>query len=398
MIYFCVISGEEPLGRYIYHLLSLAKGFPTSQDRAQLLILAEPAKIKPEDLARLPQEIPKRTHILAISRKRKNLPFQWVKVSYFKRPFTPARLYSFVEEIFNRKFPLTSEEREQPFLGEDERIVNIRKSIPILARLPEPILLEGPKGVGKELLARHIHGYRRGRFIKFAAAALPPEMIEPLLFGFKPGVIKNIKKSKEGAFAKAEDGILYLENLEDLPLSAQQRLLLFLENGYFYPLGATEPVYSKVKLIISLATPPEKLLKEGKLLPEIFFKLAEFAIRLPPLKERFIDLPLLAQYFLENYAWIYRKEAISLSLKLLERFLLYPWSRNIAELEEIIKDVVIWGEEKVLETRFAKVPKVRLKFKDIEDLLQRLTTESKELMAQIESSRKDQASRHTGSR
>jgi len=398
MISFCVIAGEEPLGRYVNHLLNLAKGSPTSSDRAQLIILVEPAKIRPEDLARIPEEIPKRCHILAISRKRKNLPFEGLKISYFKRPFTPARFYSFVEEILNRKFPLTQEEREHPFIGEEEKIVHIRKSIPILARLPEPILLQGPRGVGKELLARHIHAHRQGKFIKFTAAALPQEMIEPLLFGFKPGVIKNIKKSKEGAFAKAEDGILYIENLEDLPLSAQQRLLLFLENGYFYPLGATEPVYSKIKLIISLATPPEKLLKEGKLLPEIFFKLAEFAIRLPPLKERLVDLPLLVQYFLENYAWIYRKEVISLSLKLFERFLLYPWPRNIAELEEVIKDVIIWGEEKVLEKRFAQMPRVRLKFKDIEDLLGRLMAEKKEIRAQTEPSRRDQASHRTGSR
>ncbi len=394
---FCVIAGEEPLGRYVSHLLHLVNGSPTSLDRAQLLILVEPAKIRPEELARVPEEAPKRAHVLAISNKRKNLPFEGLRVSYFKRPFTPSRLYAFIEEIFDRRFPLTDEEREHPFLGEEEKIAQIRKSIPILARLPEPLLLQGPKGVGKELLARHIHAYREGKFVKFTAAALPEEMIEPLLFGFKPGVIKEIKKSKAGAFARAEDGTLYLENLEDLPLSAQQRLLLFLENGYFYPLGATEPVYSKAKLIVSLASPPEKLLKEGKLLPEIFFKLAEFTLRLPPLKERLIDLPILAQHFLETYAFVYRKEVISLSLRLFERFLLYPWPRNVAELEEVIKEVVIWGEEKVLQKRFAKMPKVRLKFKDIEDLLERLMKEKKRLKEQIESTRKDRVSRHTGS-
>ncbi len=398
MISFCVVAGEEPLGRYVAHLLDLAKCSPTSLDRAQLLILVEPAKIEPKELARIPEEIPKRTYVLAISRKRKHLPFEGVRISYFKRPFTPSRLYTFIEKLFERKFPLTTEEREYPFLGEDEKIVHIRDSIPVLAHLPEPILLLGPKGVGKELLARHFHARRGGKFVKFAAAALPEEMIEPLLFGFKSGVIKNLKKSKEGAFSKAENGVLYIENLEDLPLSAQQRLLLFLENGCFYPLGAKEPVYSKVKLILSVATPPEKLLQEGKILPEIFFKLAEFAIRIPPLKERLIDLPLLAQYFLENYAWIYRREALSLSLKLFERFLLHPWPRNVAELEEVIKEVVIWGEERVLQKRFSRSPRVKLKFKDIEDLLQKLLREEKALKGRIESSRKGQASHHIGSR
>ena len=105
----------------------------------------------------------------------------------------------------------------------------------------------------------------------------------------------------------------------------------------------------------------------------------------------------MAQHFLENYAWIYRREIFSLSLKLFERFLLYPWPRNIAELEEIIKEVVIWGEEKVLREKFKEIPKVKLKFKDLEDMLSKVLKEEKEIRAQIESSRKDQGARRTGS-
>ncbi len=397
MISFYILAGDELAGRYINHLLSLAKLKPTLLDRAQLVVLVEPAQITAEELDRLSQRVSSTTKILVVSKKRKAAGLGGLKISYFKRPFTPERLYSFIEKDFECHLPITPEERRFPFIGEDEKIVKIREAIPVLASLSEPILIIGAKGTGKELLARHIHAHRGGKFIKFAASALPEEMIEPLLFGFSPGVIEKVKKSKEGAFSKAEDGVLYLEGLENLPISAQQRLLLFLENGYFYPLGAKEPVHSKTKLIISLTSPPEKLLKEGKLLPEIFFKLAEFTLHLPPLRRRLIDLPLLAQHFLENYAWIYRREIFSLSLKLFERFLLYPWPRNIAELEEIIKEVVIWGEEKVLREKFKEIPKVKLKFKDLEDMLSKVLKEEKEIRAQIESSRKDQGARRTGS-
>ncbi len=397
MISFCVLAGDELAGRYLNHLLSLAKLTPTLVDRAKLIFLVEPQKISPEELARIPEEAPPRARIIAVSHKRKTLSFGHLKISYFKRPFTPERLYSFLEEELNCRFPLSPEEYRHPFIGEDEKIVKIREAIPVLARLPEPILLFGPKGVGKELLARHIHAYRQGRFVKFATSALPEEMIDPLLFGFGPGVIKKVKKAKEGAFAKVEDGVLYLENIENLPLSTQQRLLLFLENGYFYPLGSKEPVYSKAKLILSLSTPPEQLLKEGRLLPELFFKLAEFTLHLPPLRERLIDLPLLAQHFLESYAWVYRREIVSISLKLFERFLLYPWPKNVAELEEVVKDIVIWGEEKVLKEKFTRAPSIKLKFRNLEEMLTRLL-EERELREQIESSHKDRGVNRTGSR
>ncbi|WP_022852770.1 sigma-54-dependent transcriptional regulator [Thermodesulfatator atlanticus] len=398
MINFALLAGEELAGRYIGHILTLAKLHQVSPEKARLIVLVEPARLPRDEISKLVTELGKkikRVTFLAISKKRTTLP---IKAHYFKRPFTAERLISFVEELFSCHLPLSTEERTQPFIGEDPKIAKIRDFIPTLAEVTSPILLWGAKGVGKELLARHIHGYHGGKFIKFSPQALPEEMIEPILFGFTGNALPKVKRKKDGLFKKAANGILYIENLDFLPLSAQQKLLGFIEAGMFYPLGAKEPVKTSTKLIVSLSKAPEQVFKEQKILREIFFRLMEFAIYLPPLRERLIDLPLLAQHFLEHYAWIYRKEVPELSENFFKHLLLHPWTKNIAELEEVIKETIIWGEEKVLAEHFKKKPKIKFKIKNIEKILEKLFEKEKSVKEQIESSRKDQASRRTGSR
>ncbi len=390
MVSFCIWNGDSLLGRYVAHLLALAYSSPSTLEKAQLVVLVEPEKIPREELTFIEERRSRRSKLISIGEKplREDIP-------HLSPPFKAATFFSFIEETLDRLFPLNLLERERPFLGEDEKIERLRATLPTLAELPEPVLLEGEPGTGKELFARHLHARVGGVFEKFATGALPKEMIEPLLFGFGPGVMRRVKKPKEGFLWRARDGVLYLENLENLPLSAQQKLLFFLETGTFFPVGSREPVSAKPKLVVSLTRSPGLLIQEGKLLDALYFRLARFSFHLPPLRKRLIDLPLLTEHFLEHYAALYRRPMLRLDEDFFRDLLFYRWPRNVAELEETVKDLVIFGVEKV-RSRFAKEKlRVRVKLQDVEEILARafrLKTSPR-----TEPSRKDQAGRRIGS-
>ncbi|AEH45236.1 Sigma 54 interacting domain protein [Thermodesulfatator indicus DSM 15286] len=399
MIKYKLITENKLTGHYISHLLDLAKIDESTLENANLLILVEPEKIPIKKLEKLVSNLKKNVKILIVSQNLSSVNLPVRETFFLKQPFLTSQFINLIEEISSSHLPLTREERENPFIGEHSSIAKIRNFIPKLASISSPVLLVGAKGTGKELLARHIQAHRGGNFIKFSPKTLASDMIEPVLFGFSASVFPKIKKKKEGLLAKAGEGVLYIEDIDTLPLKTQKKLLSFIENGYFYPLGAKEAVKSSAKLVASLSKPPEEIFKTGKIHTEIFFRLSEFAIYLPSLKKRKIDIPLLAQHFLEKYAHLYRKETIYFSANFIERLLFHSWPSNLDELKKIIKEVVIWGEEETFKRHLPKkIVKNRLRFRDIEDLLSQLIQEEKRIRERTVSSRKGQASRHTGSR
>ncbi len=396
MVPFCVWNGDSLLGRYVVHLLRLAYLSPSTLEKAKLILLLEPREISQEELAFIEERRSPRSKVVSIGKE--PLPEDApIKVAaHLSPPFKAASLFSFVEGVLDRLFPLNFLERERPFLGEDEKIERLRSNLPTLAELPEPVLLEGEPGTGKELFARHIHARIGGVFEKFATSALPREMIEPLLFGFGPGVMRRVKKPKEGLLWRARDGVLYLENLENLPLSAQHKLLYFLETGTFFPVGSREPYSAKPKLVVSLTRSPGLLIQEGKLLDVLYFRLARFCFHFPPLRKRLIDLPLLTEHFLQFYSSLYRRPMVQLDEEFFRDMLFYRWPRNVAELEATVKDIVIFGVEKV-RSRFVKEKlRVRIKLQDVEEILSRAFRFKKD--QQTESNHKDRVGHHTESR
>ncbi len=365
-----LVSGEEGLERYITHLLELAGLSVNKRGSPKLLLLLEPKKIDPKALERISSNLSPETPVLCIGTTRKVTGIShFKKISHLKRPFLTERFYEVLEEILGRSLSLNPEEQKNPFLGEDEKIERLRKAIPFLARIPNPIFLEGEPGTGKELYAHHLHAWIGGPFVKFAASALPEEMIEPLLFGFGSKVIKEIKRPKEGALSRARNGVLYLEGLEYLPISAQQKLLYFLDTGSFFPLGIHESLSPTLKLIVSINSSPGHLIKQERLLPSLYFRLAEFSAHLPSLRKRFIDLPLLVEHFLENYGVLYRQPYRSPSQELLKKFLLYPWPKNVLELEMVIKDMILFGQEKIAEEIFRRRQRLPISLRKLEEEL-----------------------------
>ncbi len=405
MIKVKLISADEALERYVTHLLEL--GNIQVQKRPEpepsLLILLEPTRSERTALEQEIYSLDTRLPVLCIGTKRSGAGLsRFDRVSYLKRPFQVEKFYEHLENLLDRSLPLNLEERQNPFLGEDEKVADLRRKIPFLAEVPNPILLEGEPGTGKEHFARHIHARIGGPLVKFAARALPEEMQEALLFGFAPGTFPKVKKGKDGALEKARNGVLYLEGLESLSPTCQQKLLYFLETGSFFPVGSREALSPTVKLIVSVSQSPGDLLKSGRLLPSLYFRLAEFSVYLPPLRRRFIDLPLLVEHFLEIYTLLYRQPYQRPSQELLERFLLYQWPRNISELELIVKDFVIFGEEKIREEIVVRREKEVFRLRQLEEELDQRFEElfhKKEVkVQQIESTRRGRGGPRTGSR
>ncbi len=392
MLTFYVLSGEPLLGRYVAHLLSLAKMAQVALKEARLVILVEPSLISQAELQRVEKIRHPKSRVVSIGSQPS---FVGIEGPHFFCPFTPQDFYAFIEENVHRIFPLSTQARQNPFLGEDPKIERLREFICTLAVLPEPILLEGEVGTGKELFARHICACFEGEFLKFTPGPLPREMIEPLLFGFCGGMIKRVRKPKEGILSKARDGVLYIEGLEDLPLKAQQKLLYFLETGTFVPLGSKEFLAANPKLVVSLKRSPGELIREGKLLDQLYFRLARFRVSFPNLRKRLIDLPLLVEHFVQTFAARYRRPLPMLKEELFRHLLLYSWPRNIEELAHSIQDLVLWGEDRFYD-RFEKKVKVPKSIKEVEEALAQLFRRSFRL--QIESSRTGRVGHHTESR
>ncbi len=403
MIKVKILTKEGSLGRYVSNLLHLAGLKVVDNPEVDLIILLEPSTLDQDLLLALKSHFDPHIPIMCIGTKRKATGIShFQKISYLKRPFTPQRFYEHLEKVLDIRLYLKEIERERPFLGEDQKIVALRKKISFLASLANPLLLEGEPGTGKELLARHLHGYWGGPFVKFAAQALPKEMHEALLFGFTAKAFPKIKKAKEGALHRARNGLLYIEGLEKLALIAQQKLLYFVETGSFFPAGSYKKFSPTLKLVVSLNSPPGNLLKRGDLLPSLYFRLSEFNLYLPPLRRRFIDLPILVEQFLENYSSLYWLPYKGPSPKLWEQFLRYSWPRNISEIERVIKDFLLFGEEKILEEITTRQEKRIKSLRQLEEELDRrfeeIVLKDRHQAKETVPTRKGQDDPRTGSR
>lgn len=201
------------------------------------------------------------------------------------------------------------------------------------------VLLLGESGSGKELAARTLHQQSRRshkKFIPVNCAALSPELIESELFGHDKGAFTGAHKDHAGVFEQCDDGILFLDEITEMPLSLQSKLLRVLEDGEFYRVGSEKRQQSNVRIIAATNRLPKQAIEEGRLREDLYFRLAHIPIRLPPLRERGQDIADLAMHFLA-----YRNKETSihkqLSQQALDALYDYPWPGNIRQLKHCIE-------------------------------------------------------------
>jgi two-component system response regulator AtoC len=210
--------------------------------------------------------------------------------------------------------------------------------------LDTTVLIEGETGVGKELLARAIHfsGIRRNRpFVAVNCAAIPAELFESELFGFRKGAFTGASESRRGLFQHANGGTLLLDEVGEMPLPLQAKLLRVIEERRVMPLGAGQPVEIDVRILASTNRNLQAEAAQGRFRSDLFYRLSVMPIRLPPLRERPSDIPLLAEHFVEASARRCKKAVRAIAPAAMQVLCRYAWPGNARELENVIERAVI---------------------------------------------------------
>jgi transcriptional regulator with GAF, ATPase, and Fis domain len=205
----------------------------------------------------------------------------------------------------------------------------------------------GETGTGKELIAKAIHNLsnrKENTFITVNCAALPVQLIESELFGHEKGSFTGALEKRIGKFEVADGGTIFLDEIGELPLEVQAKLLRVLQEKEFERLGGKSTVRSDVRIVAATNRDLEKEVEQGKFRPDLFFRINVFPILVPPLRERKEDIPLLVKYFIDKYSKKIGKEVKSIKKNDLDMLMNYSWPGNIRELEHIIERAIIVSE------------------------------------------------------
>jgi two-component system response regulator AtoC len=212
------------------------------------------------------------------------------------------------------------------------------------------LLIRGETGTGKGLVARALHqlSYRRGEaFVSVNCAALPAGLLESELFGFEKGAFTGADRRKKGRFESADRGTLFLDEIGELPPALQAKLLQVLQDGEFSLLGAEGSVVTDARVVVATNRNLERAVDDGDFRQDLYYRLNEVSVRVPALRERPDAIPTLAREFLGRYNTEHSRKA-RLSDAVLTAFGRYPWPGNVRQLENVVRRIVVLGDEKAL--------------------------------------------------
>ena len=228
-------------------------------------------------------------------------------------------------------------------IGKSEGMKRVFEIISTVSNRDTTILIQGESGTGKELTAGAIHynsNRRDGPFIKVSCAALNKEILESELFGHEKGSFTGAIKMRRGRFELADGGTIFLDDVDDIPLEMQVKLLRVLQEREFERVGGEETIPVNVRVICATKKDLKKLVQEGSFREDLYYRLHVVTVHLPPLRERKEDIPLLVTYFIKKYAERQRVTVNSVSQETLNLLMLYNWPGNIRELENVIEHAV----------------------------------------------------------
>jgi two-component system, NtrC family, response regulator AtoC len=240
---------------------------------------------------------------------------------------------------------------EPELLAADPRMVQIKSLAERVAKTAAPVLIMGESGTGKGVLARYIHDLsdRHGHaFVKINCAAVPHELLESELFGHERGSFTGAHQRKPGKFELAHQGTLLLDEIGDMSLPLQAKLLHVLEDWSFSRVGGTEPVHVDVRIMATTNKPLDRAMADGEFRKDLYYRLKVIRFDLPPLRDRRADIPVLAERFWRRFARDGGQQD-PIPPRLMEAFLAYRWPGNIRELQHTIQRYMILPDvERVL--------------------------------------------------
>ena len=229
-------------------------------------------------------------------------------------------------------------------VGRSRVMASVLDLVATVASSEANILIQGENGTGKELVANAIHGASRrsrGPFVKINCAAIPRDLIESELFGYRRGSFTGATSDREGLFAAADGGSLLLDEIGEMPSYLQTKLLRVLQEREYRPIGGERQVRTDFRLICATNVDIDTALAEGRIREDLFFRINTITVRVPPLRERPEDIPLLAEHFVERFSRLYERPVRMISAAALDLLTRARWPGNVRELENAIERAVL---------------------------------------------------------
>jgi len=252
------------------------------------------------------------------------------------------------QEVASLRARLSQQSKYSTLFGNSDAMSEVRDLIERVSDTDVTVLIRGESGTGKELVAHALHerSLRKDKaFVKVNCAALPTELLESELFGFEKGAFTGAIQQKPGKFEFANHGTMFLDEIGDISYPLQAKLLQVLQDGGFSRLGGKADVQVDVRLIAATNRDLETAVASGQFREDLYFRLNVVMIKLPPLRDRREEIPILTQHFLNKYSAQYNKPLTSISSELSNQFLSYDWPGNVRQLENLIKRMVVLGTE-----------------------------------------------------
>lgn len=241
--------------------------------------------------------------------------------------------------------------KEGIFLYANEKMRQIKEIIDQVANTDVTVLIQGESGVGKEVVARSIHlnSFRREKpFVKVNCAALPQELLESELFGYEKGAFTGAYRQKPGKFELANNGTIFLDEISEMSLSLQGKLLQVLQDREFSRLGGKKDIQVDVRVLIATNKNIEESVKNGQFREDLYYRLNVVNITIPPLRERKEEIPIFIEYFLDKFSKKYQKQINPISYRLMKSLSNHHWFGNVRELENVIQRFVVLGDEELI--------------------------------------------------
>jgi two-component system, NtrC family, response regulator GlrR len=285
--------------------------------------------------------------------------------SYLTKPFDPQDLLLQIKIALENSH-LTSEVKrlgtllEEHFgfsniVAQSEQMRLLLEKVSQIAKTDSTVYIHGESGTGKELIAKAIHiaSERKDKaFVAINCAALPEGLLESRLFGHEKGAFTGAIKSTKGLFARADGGTIFLDEIGDMPLGIQAKVLRVLQERQFYPVGSEKLVEVDVRVVVATNKDLDSLVKQGLFREDLFYRIHVIPIFLPPLRERKEDIPLLAEHFRKKFSEQMNKEVNGLTPLAMEKLMLYDWPGNVRELENTMEYAVAMTQQDIISEDF----------------------------------------------
>jgi len=302
--------------------------------------------------------------IVITGSKNRKAPEEVVKLGvedFFPKPFDLEELKLSLKRVVHmlklekkvREMQRELEERYKfvNLVGKSKKIQQVFQLISKVASTNSTVLIRGESGTGKELVARAIHyssPRKESPFIPVNCAALPETLLEAELFGHEKGAFTDAGYKKAGMFESADKGTIFLDEISDMTLQMQAKILRVIQERSFNRLGSTKLIKVNIRILAATNKNLERMIQKGTFREDLYYRIDVISIAVPPLRERKEDIPLLAQHFLVKYTTLHGKKVKGISSQAMEQLCSYDWPGNVRELENVVERAVIFANREVI--------------------------------------------------